>query len=103
VTGRIDDGELLIPHQARFLAEFRREIMEFPAGSHDDQVDALSQFLNWVRRPGLVAAALDAAQNGGRPSGRIRRGREVYRPLSLRRRTLDSYDPNAPSLPMGGF
>lgn len=100
VTGRIADGDLLIPRQAHFLAEFRREIMEFPAGSHDDQVDALSQFLSWVRRPEFVVAVLDRAKNGRRATSHRRR---AYSPPSLRQRILDSYNRDAPSLPFGGF
>ena len=50
-------GELLISPesairhtQAEWLGELRAELMQFPYGRYDDQVDSLSQFLNWVSR-----------------------------------------------------
>jgi predicted phage terminase large subunit-like protein len=56
-TSRIEAGELILPNEAPWLAVFEREILGFPGGRHDDQVDALSQLLAWTwkRRP-LVAA-----------------------------------------------
>lgn len=30
------------------LAEFRAEMSAFPKGKHDDHVDSVSQYLNWV-------------------------------------------------------
>lgn len=56
---RIEAGELLLPANAPWLAEFEREVLAFPSGRHDDQVDALSQLLNWdaARTRFLVPAA----------------------------------------------
>ena len=51
VTPMIEGGRIAIPQDAPWLAEFRRELMLFPNGKHDDQVDSLSQFLNWHDRP----------------------------------------------------
>ena len=34
-----------------WLQDFQTEILQFPHGRHDDQVDSLSQFLSWVSRP----------------------------------------------------
>jgi predicted phage terminase large subunit-like protein len=45
-TARIEAGSVLIPESAPWLDEFRREMMAFPAGRHNDQVDALSQALD---------------------------------------------------------
>ncbi len=39
------------------MAEFRRELLNFPAGKHDDQVDAL----------GLIGQLLDRMIGGHRP------------------------------------
>ena len=36
-----------MPKSASWLDEFLLEYIAFPAGKHDDQMDALSQFLNW--------------------------------------------------------
>jgi predicted phage terminase large subunit-like protein len=45
-TARIEAGCVRLPRHAGWLDEFRRELMLFPAGKHDDQVDALSQGLD---------------------------------------------------------
>ncbi len=41
-------GEVLLPRDAPWLEGFRRELMGFPNARHDDQVDSVSQFLNWL-------------------------------------------------------
>ena len=38
-------GRVLLPYQAQWLNDFKREILEFPKGKHDDQVDALTQLI----------------------------------------------------------
>jgi predicted phage terminase large subunit-like protein len=48
----IEGGRVLIPRQAHWLADFRHEVVHFPNGKHDDQVDSLSQFLYWARMRG---------------------------------------------------
>jgi predicted phage terminase large subunit-like protein len=45
-TARIEAGCVHLPRKAGWLEEFRREMMLFPAGKYDDQVDALSQGLD---------------------------------------------------------
>lgn len=47
-SSRIEDGDVLLPERASWLDEFRTELLAFPKGKHDDQVDALSQLINWV-------------------------------------------------------
>ena len=47
-SAKIETGQVLIPEKAPWLEAFRAELMAFPYGAHDDQVDSLSQFLNWV-------------------------------------------------------
>jgi predicted phage terminase large subunit-like protein len=47
---RIEAGELILPENASWLADFERELLGFPNTRHDDQVDALSQLLNWLAR-----------------------------------------------------
>lgn len=46
----IEEGDFLIPHEAPWLSALLDELRFFPAGSHDDQVDALAQFLDWSKR-----------------------------------------------------
>jgi len=49
VTGILESKRVALPKVAPWLAAFETELMEFPNGAHDDQVDALAQYLNWVR------------------------------------------------------
>ena len=51
VTDLIEGGHVLIPESASWREDFMAEILAFPNGRHDDQVDSLSQFLAWVKRP----------------------------------------------------
>ncbi|MDB5660461.1 MAG: phage uncharacterized protein [Cypionkella sp.] len=44
----IEAGQVLLPRDAIWLSDFRRELMGFPRAKHDDQVDSVSQFLNWA-------------------------------------------------------
>jgi predicted phage terminase large subunit-like protein len=41
----IEGSDVTLPETALWLPEFRKEFVSFPAGKHDDQLDALSQFL----------------------------------------------------------
>ncbi len=50
-TAKIEDGHVLLPERAPWLQDFQTEILQFPRGRHDDQVDSLSQFLAWISRP----------------------------------------------------
>jgi predicted phage terminase large subunit-like protein len=50
-TARIEAGAVSLPRWAPWLEEFKREIMAFPNGRHDDQVDALSQALKRAFQP----------------------------------------------------
>ena len=49
VSAMIEAGQLLLPPEASWLAEFRSELLTFPNGRFDDQVDALAQLLAWAR------------------------------------------------------
>jgi predicted phage terminase large subunit-like protein len=60
-TARIEAGSVFLPRQAPWLDAFRTELLAFPAGLHDDQVDALSQALEHVlngKRRQIVVAGL---------------------------------------------
>ena len=48
-TADIEAGKVALPMDALWRAEFEKECAEFPYGKHDDQVDSLSQFLDWAR------------------------------------------------------
>lgn len=54
VSHLIEGGQIVVPSEATWLAEFQREVTLFPNGKHDDQVDSLSQFLKWLAQPQTV-------------------------------------------------
>lgn len=57
IRGRMALEGLYVPSSALWRAEFESELLRFPAGVHDDQVDAL----------GLVGQLLDRMLKGARP------------------------------------
>lgn len=46
----IENGSLLIPTSATYTDELTNELLSFPYGKHDDQIDAISQYFNWISR-----------------------------------------------------
>jgi predicted phage terminase large subunit-like protein len=50
-TAIIEDGRVLLPAEAPWLADFLHELSVFPKGKYDDQVDSLAQFLDWFSTP----------------------------------------------------
>jgi hypothetical protein len=52
----IESGKVFLPTGAPWLDEYKREVLAFPYGRFDDQVDSTSQYLNWLKnRPVLDA------------------------------------------------
>ena len=51
-TDWIKEGGLVIPKDADWFPDLKREILNFPATKYDDQVDALSQFNRWRKNRG---------------------------------------------------
>ncbi len=47
-SARIEAGHVVLPKNAPWLDTFLNELLAFPYGRHDDQVDSVSQFLNWA-------------------------------------------------------
>jgi predicted phage terminase large subunit-like protein len=47
-SAKIEAGHVLLPRQAEWLDTFLLELLAFPNGRHDDQVDSVSQFLKWA-------------------------------------------------------
>lgn len=75
VTGQLSAGRVLLPVSAPWLEAFRTELRSFPYGKHDDQVDSMTQFLEFdIAKRAWVDMDYD---EDGRPM-RIRR-REVNR------------------------
>jgi hypothetical protein len=71
---------LYVPSDAPWYAEFKSELLGFPAGKHDDQVDAL----------GLIGQLLDQMVPGQAPKKPVpQKPDSGYRPLSLGEQPLD--------------
>jgi predicted phage terminase large subunit-like protein len=47
-SAKIEAGHVFLPRRAEWLDDFRAELLQFPYGRYDDQVDSISQFLNWI-------------------------------------------------------
>jgi predicted phage terminase large subunit-like protein len=47
-AARFESGQIHLPREAPWLGELLNELMAFPGSRHDDQVDSISQFLNWA-------------------------------------------------------
>jgi phage terminase large subunit-like protein len=54
IRGRMELGGLYVPAKAHWYPAFKSELLNFPAGKHDDQVDAL----------GLIGQVLDRMGRG---------------------------------------
>jgi predicted phage terminase large subunit-like protein len=52
-SATIEAGAVHLPRKAPWLDDLRTELLAFPHGLHDDQVDSISQALNWMSRPRL--------------------------------------------------
>jgi predicted phage terminase large subunit-like protein len=50
-SAKIEAGLVLLPREAAWLEEFQNEVRRFPNGAHDDQIDALSQLLDYAYAP----------------------------------------------------
>ena len=48
-AAKIEAGHIFLPRDAPWLGAFLTEILAFPHGRHDDQVDSVSQFLRWLQ------------------------------------------------------
>jgi len=56
-TARIEAGSVHLPRRAQWLDDFFQEVLAFPVSRHTDQIDALSQALNYAsnrNRPDFV-------------------------------------------------
>lgn len=46
-TAKFESGRVLFPRRAPWLAKFEAELLAFPSGRHDDQVDSMTQALGY--------------------------------------------------------
>lgn len=49
-AARVERGELLLPEKAPWLDAFKHELLSFPAGRYDDQVDAFSHLMKHTQK-----------------------------------------------------
>ncbi|RDD35127.1 Transposase [Wolbachia endosymbiont of Cylisticus convexus] len=56
----IESERVFLPHQAVWLSDFEHEILMFPEVRHDDQVDSIVQYLQWVRKTNTNAFRIRA-------------------------------------------
>ena len=49
ISGQVEGGRVLLPAEAPWVEDFIAECAEFPAGRHDDQVDALTLGINYLK------------------------------------------------------
>lgn len=49
-SAQIENGRVHIPREAAWLPALLGELLAFPNGRYDDQVDSVSQFLNWHQK-----------------------------------------------------
>jgi phage terminase large subunit-like protein len=46
-SAKVEAGHVYLPREADWLDTFLLELLAFPNGRYDDQVDSVSQFLKW--------------------------------------------------------
>ena len=64
-TDALSRGLILLPADAPWLTDLRHELLGFPNAKHDDQVDALVQFVAWATGQ-KAQSALETAKYGRR-------------------------------------
>ncbi len=58
ITGYFEAGKIFLPEGASWAADLEDESAAFPAGVHDDQVDSVSQAINFLLESGGVPGFL---------------------------------------------
>ena len=61
----IRSGIVALPEGARWVAEFIDELIQFPYGHFDDQVDAMTQFLDWIVQKSAPSQATVSCTRSG--------------------------------------
>jgi len=49
-SAKIEAGAVYLPRKASWLDDLKTEILAFPHGTHDDQVDSFAQALEYMSR-----------------------------------------------------
>jgi predicted phage terminase large subunit-like protein len=71
ITPTCEAGRVYLPERAPWMDDFFDELMMFPAGPHDDQVDSMTQALQYLQHPAdgwreLIEQDLEEAVRDGR-------------------------------------
>lgn len=80
VSVEFEAGKVFLPEAATWLPLFEAELLTFPRGKHDDQVDSTSQALSWMRaknHSGAVGLSIDADDDCYTPDSMANRRRLV--------------------------
>ena len=85
MRGRMALDGLYVPAGAPWLADFRAELLSFPAGRHDDQVDAI----------GLVGQLLDTMVRPAKPKQAVRPVRDRWDSGAGERELEDGVSPSS--------
>lgn len=72
VTPMFEAGQVYLPERALWLADYEKEIISFPLGKNDDQVDATSQYLKWARQKGRRGTKKLGGTGHARSPARVR-------------------------------
>ena len=88
-TAALEGGRVLLPQAAPWLRNFVDEVLSFPVGQHDDQVDVLSYAVEVVRT-GYARQRLSLSNMGG--AGRPRRRKYDIRDLLDEMHLGNQYD-----------
>jgi predicted phage terminase large subunit-like protein len=59
ITPTCEAGRVYLPERAAWLEDFLDELMMFPSGPHDDQVDTFTQGLHYLSQGGGCFGLLD--------------------------------------------
>jgi predicted phage terminase large subunit-like protein len=65
LLGKIGGGQVYLPREAPWLADFLHEVLAFLNGRHDDQVDSMTQFLHWISDDSFPAFSFGLPIYGG--------------------------------------
>jgi predicted phage terminase large subunit-like protein len=80
-SARFEAGQVHVPKEAPWLAQWMTELLAFPTGRNDDQVDSTSQALQYLTRRSM-AAYVDAQS---KPRPRLKRPQPMIRPPGYQR------------------
>ncbi|WP_407666747.1 phage terminase large subunit [Microvirga roseola] len=75
-SARFESGQVHVPQDAPWLASWLEELLAFPNGRHDDQVDSTSQALDYLTARTHTLHAAEALRE---------RPKSVHRPAGFKR------------------